>query len=50
MEYCSSSGTLRYENKTKNTSHTLKSIREIQGNPLHFCVSMGNKDEQVEIV
>ena len=50
MEYCSSSGTLTYQNKTKNTSHTLKNIREIQGNPLHFCVAILYKDDQVEIV
>ena len=50
MEYDPSSRTLTYQNKTKNTSHTLKNIREIEGNSLHFCVAMLYKDEQVEIV
>ena len=50
MEYDPSSGTLRYENKTSNLSYTLKNIKQQEGNPLHFCVVMLNKDEQVEII
>ena len=50
MEYNPSSGTLRVENRSKNTSHTLKNIKQQEGNPLHFCVHISDKDEQVAIV
>ena len=50
MEYDPSSGTLRVENKNKSMSHTLKNIKQQEGNPLHFCVHLWNKDDHVEIV
>ena len=50
MEYDPSSGTLNLENRSKNMSHTLKNIKQQEGNPLHFCVEMCWKDDQVEIV
>ena len=50
MEYDPPSETLRYQNKSRNINHTLKNIKQQEGNPLHLCVLMHNKDDQVEIL
>ena len=49
LEYESSSGTLRVENKARSISHILRKIKEEAENPLHFCVFMNNGN-QVQIL
>ena len=38
------------ENKGSNLSHVPGSIKEIEGNPLHYCVYLYQLNRQVEML
>ena len=51
MEYDRSACALKMSNKTQNTQHTLRNIKEVEGNPLHYCARLWCAlDEAVEIL